>query len=144
MPEWQVEDGEWRRGKSRWAYQSGNGANRRRRMGSAESPGRQTSAQFASSAVPLLRSSSKISARISHSDSDHIQTDSRMIKVLPVSHSNLALLIFLILFASAGAFAQTSIHTTPNLFTAFSGWVCSASTRSVWSAASPDIAGKLS
>src|SRR5262245_46709165 len=47
MPEWQIEDGEWRRGKSRWAYQGGNGANRRRRMGSAASPGRQTSAQFA-------------------------------------------------------------------------------------------------
>src|SRR5215468_11142392 len=27
--------------------------------------------------------------------------------------------------------------------TAFSEWVCSASTRSVWSAASPDTAGKL-
>jgi hypothetical protein len=39
-----------------------------------------------------------------------------MIKVLPVSHSNLALLIFLILFASVGAFAQPSIHSTPNLF----------------------------
>src|SRR5215813_1002694 len=46
MPEWQIDDGEWRRGKSRWAYQGGNGANRRRRMGSAASPGRQTSAQF--------------------------------------------------------------------------------------------------
>ena len=52
-----IEDEEWRRGKSRWVYQGGNGANRRRRMGSAASPGRQTSAQFASPAVPLLRSS---------------------------------------------------------------------------------------
>src|SRR5262247_3289335 len=30
------------------------------------------------------------------------------------------------------------------LFTTFSEWVCSASTRSVWSALSPDTAGKLS
>ena len=35
----------------------GNGAKRRRRMGSAASPGRQTSAQFASPTIPLLRSS---------------------------------------------------------------------------------------
>jgi hypothetical protein len=39
-----------------------------------------------------------------------------MIKVLPVSHSNLALLIFLILLASVVAFAQTSLHPTPNVF----------------------------
>src|SRR5215510_9298801 len=64
MPEWQIEDEECRRGKSRWAYQGGNGANRRRRMGSAASPGRQTSAQFASSASPLLRSSSKFVLRL--------------------------------------------------------------------------------
>jgi hypothetical protein len=39
-----------------------------------------------------------------------------MIKASPVSHSNLTLLIFLILFASVGAFAQTSLLPTPNLF----------------------------
>jgi len=33
-----------------------------------------------------------------------------MIEVLPVSHSNPALLIFLILLASVIAFAQTSLH----------------------------------
>ncbi len=63
-------------------------------MGSAASPGRQTSAQFVSPTSPLLRSSSN---RFSHVD--HIQIHIRIVKFLSISYSCLPSLIFLILFA---------------------------------------------
>jgi hypothetical protein len=36
-----------------------------------------------------------------------------MVKILPISHTNLALLIFLILFIPLIVFTQTTLHPTP-------------------------------